>query len=265
MYSDNYDWLCLQFQLDKRLPPADPDSFLDILRFLLNNNYISYQNRRYYQQKKGSTMGLCISNFICNSYIYISTKFVIQNHPSWLIAFQRNQSNLIFLACFNPNHGANLISNLLLSISREPHIRYMQTECEETSATDAVHYGSECHNNCVTVEKPVALRCNFLDVTLSFDPSTSTFKSEHRINYCTTSNIIHRTSAHPLSVFKCIALSQFHRLKRLSSSSLTFNEASKNMTDQLVLRGYSEEECAFAKNSVDHMHSLSAFSVSEVT
>ena len=67
VYESNNQWLRDQFYLQKRLPPVDPENFRKLLRFVLSNTCVSYENRRYYWQNVGVPSGALISKFLSNS------------------------------------------------------------------------------------------------------------------------------------------------------------------------------------------------------
>ena len=73
---------------------------------------------------------------------------------------------------------------------------------------------------------------------------------------------IYRTSNQPKKYFDNIPMSTFHRLKRISSSNATYQEASKKITSHLILRGYSNLECFAAQKRVNERQMLSAFAAS---
>ena len=267
VYASNYEWLRYQFHLQERLAPVDPETFRALLRFVLSNSYICYENRRYYRQKLGAPMGARIFKFVSNSYMYLLTKDVIQYPPAWLITFQRHQKNLILIACFHPSHGTNLITNLLQSISREPNFRWEWSECGGNFVPGA-GYGNLANQSV----GGIAHTLNCMDVVMSYEPNTATFKSEPDMKKFPATQLIHQygeltlrvASKHPASVLKCISLSHFSRLKRLCSSSNVFNEASRVVAHEMRLRGYLEEECDFSKNAIDHSQSLSPLSDSSL-
>ena len=60
VYGCCYLMLCDQFRQQQLLPPVHPKIFKEVLKFLLTNSFISYQNKRFYRQIKGIPMGGCV-------------------------------------------------------------------------------------------------------------------------------------------------------------------------------------------------------------
>ena len=249
IYSYYYPKLCNHFQQRHLLPPVDPKTFSVLMKFLFDNSFLSYQNRRFYKQKNGTPMGGCISVFYANAFMYKLTMATLRNPPSWLILNQRFIDDFCFLYCSHHSHGTNLIDNYLKEISTE------NVKCEQVPC----HAGEE-NTNGETSALILARTCHVLDVTLSFNHVTSTFESKPYMKEFAVPSYIHRTSNHPKQVFYNVPISQFNRLKSLSSSNETYKEACKKVTSQLIIRGYSKLECFVAQKRVDKRQLLSAFS-----
>lgn len=229
LYREEYDWLCCYYRKENAYPPVDPDTFLLILRFIMNNSYITYQQRRVYKQKKGIAMGSCISVFLANSFMYALTRNLIERPPAWLLMFQRYVDDCFFIMCFHPVHGPNQLDGLVESIS-----------------TPAIKYVSKGN-----VFGPDSLQCDILDVSIFYDPASKTIQFQPYSKMCAAPSHIHRSSCTPPKVFSNIALSQMIRLKRLSSSRPIFLKAAKKLKTEFRLRGYSENEVFHAFRLAD--------------
>ena len=256
VYDYFYPMLCHQFRRQQLLPPVDPNSFKEMMKFLFENSFISYQDRRFYRQKKGTPMGGCISAFFANAFMYKRTEKTIQHPPSWMIINQRFIDDFFFTYCSHTSHGTNLIPNFLTDISTD-NVKCVQAVCDGDEAAAAV--ATSNNNDCANV-----ISCNFLDVNISFDPVTTTFHSKPYMKHFAVPSFLHRTSNNPKKVFENLALAQFSRLKRLSSSIESYKEACKKITSQLLVRGFSKLKCFQAQKRVDDRKMLSALSTSNV-
>ena len=255
VYDYFYPMLCEKFRRQHLLPPVDPKKFKEMMKFLFTNSFISYQDRRFYRQKKGTPMGGCMSAFFANCFMYVRTEKTIKNPPSWMIINQRFIDDFFFTYCSHPSHGTNLIPDYLTEISTD-NVKCVQVACDGDDAGAAEAMTSNNNGGAKVTS------CNFLDVTILFDPVTSTFQSKPYMKEFAVPSYIHRTSNNHKKIFTNVPLMRFHRLKRLSSSNECYTEASRKVTSQLLVRGYSKTECYRAKIRVDERQMLSALSTS---
>ena len=256
VYAYFYPMLCNQFRRQHLLQPVDPKAFKEMMKFLFENSFISYQDKRFYKQKKGTPMGGCISAFFANAYMYKRTEKIITNPPSWMIINQRFIDDFFFTYCSHPSHGTNLIPDYLTEISTG-NVKCVEVVCDGDGAAVAV-----ATSNINDGAKVIS--CNYLDVTLAFDPVTATFHSKPYMKHFAVPSFLHRTSNNHKKIFENILMSHFSRMKRLSSSIESYKEASKKVTSQFMVRGYSKLKCFQIQKRVDDRIMLSALSTSNL-
>ena len=273
-YEERYAWMCAQSVHLGQRRPVDPPLFEEILRFLVTNSYISFQDEYVFHQTKGTAMGGCVSVFVANAYMYRLTRSTIERPPIWLQLFQRYVDDFVIFGCFHPHHGRHLAASLFESISNQ-HIRFTvdheEPKCvvdaEVVSSPDAAQQlqSTDLPTNSIVQHIPKARKskrkrrkqtknaladrkerfrsCNFLDVTLSFD-----HHNHSRITYqpyfkpFVYSELIHRTSNHPPMVFKNGPVMHLIRLKRLSSTKSAYMNAYRRVKKQMISKGYSSVE-----------------------
>ena len=264
--SDVYDyfhpWLVKLFQREQRLPPPSPEKFKELMRFMFDNSYIAYENQRFFKQKKGTPMGGCISTFFANAFMYVRTRESLKNPPSGLIINLRFLDDFFFAYCSHPSHGANLIDDYLAKVSND-NVKCVQVACTEEGAADADALTATLKTLRVAGEKGIA--CNILDVTIMFDPVTSTFQSKPFMKKIAVPSYIYQTSNQPKKELDNIPLAAFDRLKRISSSPELYKEASYRVSSGLRMRGYARLVCFMAQKRVNEKQRLSHFSTTAET
>lgn len=265
-YIERYSWLCGNAARNGLLKPVDPPLFEDVLRFLMTNSYISFQNSHLYHQRHGTAMGGCISVYVANAYMFQLTRKIIEKPPVWLHIFERYIDDFFIFGCFHPHHGVNVVKKLFDSVSNAD-ICYTIDHQEPGSLVQHDQSLSASHNSkCSSIpdnqtycpkEKSkvteVGFRsCNFLDATLVFDYSQSgNIFSKPYYKPNVNSEFVHRTSNHPPSVFRHAPVTQLIRLKRLSSSRTIFLDAYRKVKKQMLSKGYSRSETHLALLQVE--------------
>lgn len=279
MYERHFGWLCRQASSEHRYRPVDPPLFESALRLVVENSYLTFQNRFYYHQEKGTAMGSCISVFVANSFMFLLTEIVIERPPVWLFCFQRYVDDLFLFGCFHPLHGHNHWEMLFDSISTS-HIRYeidfgesikkSPTSMDDSFMEDDVRIsgGSESssissytgraitfpdnQDNIVNVSRT----CHFLDVEVAFDRYHNTVHFRPYLKPHMAKVYLHRSSQHPNNYFKNIPFSQLVRMKKLSSSRAVFLEAFRQLKKNLKSRGYSHGEIHRSLKRVENDKSI---------
>ena len=207
-YTDHFERLrgiCLEKGL---MPPPDPATFGRLLRLVLSNSLITFKGETFYHQKRGTAMGMCISVFFANAYMYHVTSHHVHNPPPGVVTFLRYIDDLIVV--FDHNDPAR---------------------CEEffrSITTDDTRY---------TVD-PQSRSVSFLDVRVTINELTHCIETEPYYKPTSTFSYLHARSNHPWHCIASIPLSQYIRLRRICSSTETFIENAKLITTAFTRRGY---------------------------
>lgn len=191
--------------------------FADLLRFVLQNSYIHFKNRKFFKQLSGTAMGMCISVFFANAYMYSITKQHIHSPPSKVRLFLRYIDDIIVI--FDDATDEE-VAEFFSTISNG-HITY-------------------------TVDK-VGTSQNFLDLTVSIDKTLNSVFYAPFWKPTSSGSYIHPDTCHPGHVMSAIPFSQFLRLRRNSSSTEIFLTAAKRLTRDFKLSGYMKWEIAEAQ------------------
>ena len=187
------------------LPPPDGYTFSVLLDTVLNNAYFTFQNGDAYKQLTGTAMGICISVFFANTYMFDITRHLVQSPPPNVLVMSRFIDDLIFITT-----GEEGIPELIEGISNDV-IRY---ECT-----------------------PPSKRSTFLDIQITLENngiSTEPFVKE-------TANplYIHPNSYHEKHITNNIPFAQFLRLKRLCNRVEKLQPHYNKLKRILLARGYS--------------------------
>jgi hypothetical protein len=206
-YKANYLTLVNKaIELKKKKPPQ-PHLFKRILELVLTNSMITFKNRRFFKQIKGTAMGCCISVYFANCYMFDVTKNLINNRPPWLISFLRFIDDLFFISELN---NTSEIDKLIQSISNE-NIKY------EVSTPGKVQ--------------------NFLDTTITL--TTKDVISFAPYSKETASGAyLHPSSTHPQHTIIASPYSQLLRIRRISSTRFIYKKHAMPMKRNFIDMGY---------------------------
>ncbi len=208
VYIQNFDFL-KQHAIDNGLlPPPPVSTFVDLLYFVLSNSYIHFKNEKFYKQTIGTAMGMCISVFFANAYMYSITKEKIENMGNKILFFQRYIDDLIVVFADTTEEE---VAEFFRSISNE-NIKY-------------------------TVD-PIGCSQNFLDVTVSINPTTLQFETRPFWKPTSSGSFLHPNSNHPEHVIKAIPYSQFLRIRGISSTVEIFQTAAIRLRREFIRSGY---------------------------
>lgn len=205
-----------------RLPvPPSANVFSELIAFVLRSSYIHFKNRNFYHQRKGTAMGMCISVFFANAYMYVVSRHLIDRPPSCLILFLRYIDDI--LAIFL-NATEAMVNDVFLSITNKD-MQYTKDQ----------------------------LRCwqNFLDAIVRINQRTFRLETVPYWKATASGSYLHPSSCHPKHTIEALPYSQFLRLQRISSSVEIAVEASQRLAKELVRSGYPRKlvNAAFAKAS----------------
>lgn len=198
-----------QYSRDKgrRLPPST-SLFRTILEMVLRNSILTFKNQRFFHQKLGTAMGMCISVFFANCYMYSITRNVIDDPPDWLILMLRYIDDIILIV---KRFEKALVDGLIGRISN-PSIGYETVEPQR--------------------DQP------FLDLALNINRQTHLIETTPYWKPTASGSYLHPSSNHPAHVLKGIPYSQFLRLRRNSSNTTIYIKAAKRLKNDLLRMGY---------------------------
>lgn len=202
LYETNLEWLNSYAMMNGLKPPPNASTFREILELILKNSYISFKNRRFFKQIQGTAMGMCISVYFANAYMYMITKTVIHHPPKGITTFLRYIDDIFVIIETNE---ADPIENLFRMISNN-NIKY-------------------------TIEKPATTQ-PFLDLLVEIDTDSKTIETETYWKETASGSFLHPRSNHPKHTIKSIPRSQFLRISRNASTLERYwNGASRLKTE----------------------------------
>ncbi len=206
-YTDNFSTLTTNAKELKKRKPPQPPLFRRLLELVLTNSMITFKNKRFFKQIKGTAMGCCISVYFANCYMFTITKNIINNKPPWLISFLRFIDDLFFIIDLNDTSEMN---KLIESISNK-NIQY------EVSAP--------------------AKTQNFLDTTISLNKKGAiTFAPFSKET--ASGAYLHPSSAHPQHTIIASPYSQLLRIRRISSNIHIYKKHAQPMKKNFINMGY---------------------------
>lgn len=96
-YEQNLYWLKTYAVVENLKPPPEKGIFEKILKLILHNSDINFKNTRFFKQIQGTAMGMCISVFFANAYMYSLTKDYVHHPPKGISTFLRYIDDLIVI------------------------------------------------------------------------------------------------------------------------------------------------------------------------
>ena len=206
-YKNNLATLTLLAKDRKMRKPPQPRLFRQIIELVLTNSMISFKNKRFFKQIKGTAMGCCISVYFANCYMFSITNNLIKHKPTWLISFLRYIDDLFFITSINDKSE---MDKLIKSISND-HIRY-------------------------EVSEPAKLQ-NFLDTTIKLNNKNIIIFAPFSKDTASGA-YLHPASTHPEHTISASPYSQFLRIRRISSNKYIFKKHAGAMKTNFINIGY---------------------------
>ena len=201
-----------QYSSDHQLPPPPPVAlFADLLTFVLNNSLIHFKNKNFFHQQTGTAMGMCISVFFANAYMYIVSRDSIEKEDSKVILFVRYIDDILVI--FNDASDEDV--RLFFHDITNDYMRY-------------------------TIDR-LALEQNFLDVTVMINQTTFTVETKPYWKKTASGSHLHPSTCHPPHTIRALPYSQFLRLYRISHPTTWYNEAASRLQTELIRSGYDPE------------------------
>ena len=221
-YKNNLNWLREYAVSNGLLPPPNVASFAYAIELVLTSSYINFKNRRWFHQIRGTAMGMCVSVYFANAYMYRVTQVYLDNMPPQIHTFLRFIDDIFIICDATPS----AVSNGQLLSSNTGQLK------------DSPFFSAISNANISYTTEGPSLSQSFLDVLVTVD------NGNHRINTSpfkkpTSSNTyLHALSNHPSHTFRAIPLAQFQRLRRISSTTEAFKSAAINLARDLSKCGY---------------------------
>ena len=185
-----YEWLLPKLrehcQTNGLLRPPNTETFGILLTTVLTNSYISFKKQRFFHQRTGTAMGMCVSVFFANCFMFKLTQLPIEHPPEWLLTFVR------------------FIDDLFLIITSDC--------CQETLASFFLSISSEAIQ--YETAEPYT-QIPMLDLLVSISPPEhgpiviSPYRKETAAD-----TFVHYKSNHPPSTIRSIPYAQMLRLRR---------------------------------------------------
>lgn len=204
------------------LPPPKPATFRRILKTILENNVIHFQNERWFRQLKGTAMGCSMSVFIANTFMYRRMRSLIERPPPGLLYLGRYIDDIIAIWCGDKKSVPGLFSEVI-----DKNIKFTYV------------FGG------LTLEA--------LDILIIIQGNGSVITRLYR-KPTEGTQYTHWSSAHPVSLKRSIPYAQLLRLKRNCSLKSDFLFEARVLLDKFRDRGYPEdvlEKALSAAQTVD--------------
>jgi len=209
-YREHLDELREHCRANNLLPPPPTAQFGRLLEVVMSNSLIHFKNRFWVRQLKGTAMGMCISVYFANCYMWDVTRRIRENPPEGTVTFLRYIDDIIVIQADGNRATVEAIFN---SITDE-HTRY-------------------------TIDPP-AREGNFLDVNIHFSPE-GRLETKPYSKATATITFLHYKSNHPIACKDSIPYSQLIRLRRITSRTENFIIAADKILAALRHRGYPRE------------------------
>ena len=225
-YRDNLQWLRKHATDNGTLPPPDLASFAYAIDLVLTNSLFTFKNRRWFRQIRGTAMGMCISVYFANAYMYHVTKTYVDNTPPRVHTFLRYIDDIIIIFDNSPSTETN------------PNIFDTPTG----KLNDSVFFKNISNDNIgYSIEGP-SLSQSFLDVSISLDTVSNSITTGPYKKPTNSNTFLHAKSNHPRHTFRAVPIAQFQRLRRISSTTHLFKTAAIDLMKNLFQCGYAKRD-----------------------
>ena len=201
-----------KYALDNQLPAPPPFAlFADLLTFVLNNSLIHFKNKDFFHQQTGTAMGMCISVFFANAYMYIVSRDLIGKENSKVILFVRYIDDILVI--FNDANDDDV--RLFFRAITNDYMRY-------------------------TVDR-LAIEQNFLDVTVMINQTNFMVETKPYWKPTASGSYLHPATCHPPHTIRSLPFSQFLRLYRISHPATWYEDAANRLETELIRSGYNKD------------------------
>lgn len=225
-YKENLTWLRQYANSNGLVQPPDLASFAYAIELVLTNSYITFKNTRWFKQLCGTAMGMCISVFFANAYMYQVTKIYTDNLPPRIHTFLRYIDDIIIIFDNSPSTPSDL------NIFETPTGNLVDSTFFKNIANSCVGY---------TTEGPSKSQ-SFLDIQVTIDNDSNSIITSPYKKPTSSNTFLHSKSNHPKHTFRAIPIAQFQRLRRISSNLEIFKEASTVLMRDFIKCGYNRRD-----------------------
>ena len=225
-YQQNLTWLRNYANANGLLQPPDLASFAYAIDLVLTNSYITFKNKKWFRQLCGTAMGMCVSVYFANAYMYQVTKMYADNLPSRIHTFLRYIDDVIIIFDNSPS----TVENPNIFDSQTGHLK----DCPffVNISNEFISY---------TIEGPSDSQ-SFLDIYVSIDHVNNSISTSPYKKPTSSSTFLHARSNHPMHTFRAIPIAQFQRLRRISSTLEIFKTAAESLMSDLIKCGYNRKD-----------------------
>ena len=206
-YREHLEELREHCKVNNLLPPPPPAFFGRLLEIVLGNSLIHFKNRFWVRQIKGTAMGMCISVYFANCYMWDVTRKIRENPPAGTVTFLRFIDDILVIQA---DGNRATVEEIFKSISDE-YTKY-------------------------TIDPP-AREGNFLDVTIYFGPEEQ-LETKPFSKPTSTITFLHYASNHSGACKDAIVYSQLLRLRRITTRTELFKLAAERLLEAFINRGY---------------------------
>jgi len=206
-YREHLDELKEHCKANNLLPPPPAAQFGRLLEVVMSNSLIHFKNRYWVRQLKGTAMGMCISVYFANCYMWDVTRRIRENPPEGTITFLRYIDDILVI------------------------------QADGNRATVEAIFDSITDENTRYTIDPPAREGNFLDMNIHFSPEGK-LETKPYSKPTATTTFLHYSSNHPTSCKDSIPYSQLIRLRRITTRTEHFIIAADRIIEALRNRGY---------------------------
>ena len=217
IYAKFHTWLVERAETREQLSPPSPYVFETLVKIVLGNSYMHYQEKKLYRQISGTAMGMCISVFVAKAFMYHQIQPILQNPPPHLHAL-----NIFIDDIFVLSTGSDEDINQMILLITDDKIKYTSTK--------------------------LSLEAEMLDLTIVIKDNrllTKPFSKETASPF-----YLHAESMHPQATIKSIPYAQLLRLRRNSTLMSDFVAPANKLMKTLRLRGFPDTILNAAYNKV---------------
>ena len=225
-YRENINWLRQHAADNGMLPPLSLPSFAYAIDLVLTNSLITFKNRRWFRQIRGTAMGMCISVYFANAYMYKVTNLYIDNLPPRIHTFLRFIDDIIIIFDNSPSTNDNR------NIFETPTGKLNDSIFFKNISNENIGYSIEGPN----------LSQAFLDVLITIDTDNNSITTSPYKKPTNSNTFLHAKSNHPRHTFRAIPIAQFQRLRKISSSTTLFKSAAIELIRNLHQCGYTKSD-----------------------
>lgn len=211
-YSLHYEQLKEEFEEKGLLPPPSPPQFERVLTLVMRNSFITFKNREFFRQRKGTAMGICISVYFANCYMWEVSQKVLtrQIELPGVVTFLRFIDDILVI---QSDGDRGVLKQLFDSITNE--------DCT------------------YVIDKP-GRKQSFLDVIIYF-AKNGLIETEPFTKPTSTESFLHYLSNHPKHCRDSIPYAQLIRLRRITTDFEKFMIAALKLIRAFKYRDYPED------------------------